>query len=193
MDLIALVLGVSYLGLAAILFAETGLLAGFVLPGDSLLVTVGLLAAAGKLALGAALPALAVGSWTGHQVGYWWGRRLGPGLKGRVNPAHLGRAEAFFGRFGPLAVALAPLVPVVRTLMPFLSGGLGMPWPRFALLSLLGTLLWTQGVTLLGFWLGRLVPGLDKYLLLVVGAVVLLSLLPGWLELRRARLGGAEK
>lgn len=192
MELIDLVLKISYLGLAGTLFAETGLLVGFVLPGDSLLVTVGLLAAAHKLGLIVALVALLLGSWLGHQVGYVWGQRLGPGLKDRVRPEHLARTQAFFRRYGPMAVVLAPLVPVVRTLMPFVSGGLAMPWPRFALLSLVGTLIWTQGITLLGYWIGNAIPGLEKYLLLVVAGVVALSLLPGWLHLWRARQVGAE-
>lgn len=192
MVLTELILKASYLGLAGILFAETGLLVGIVLPGDSLLVTVGLLASIQKLNLAVALVTLFLSSWMGHQVGYIWGHYLGPGLKYRVNPKHLDQTEAFFRRYGSMAVVLAPLAPVVRTLMPFVSGGLGMPWPRFALLSLLGTLIWTQGITLLGFWVGNAIPGLDKYLLVVVAGVVVLSLLPGWLHLWRARQSGAE-
>lgn len=191
MTLSELILQASYLGLAGTLFAETGLLVGFMLPGDSLLATVGLLAASDRLSLPAALLALLVGSWLGHQTGYLWGRRLGPGLSQRVNPEHLAHSEAFFRRYGSMAVVLAPLIPVVRTLTPFVAGGLDVPWPRFALLSLLGTLAWTQGITLLGYFAGRAIPGLDKYLLLVVIGVVALSLLPGWVGLRR-KAGAGE-
>lgn len=175
----------SYPGLFAVPFAETGLLFGFFLPGDSFLVTVGLFAALGHLALGPSLLLLFLGSLLGHQLGYFWGRRLGPGLRARMRPEHWEKTEAFLRRRGALAFLLAPLVPVVRTGMPFVAGAFRYPYPRFFLFSLLGTLLWTQGVTLLGYALGRAIPGLDRYLLLVVALVVALSFLPALLEARR--------
>lgn len=187
MDLQKLVLLLSYPGLFLILFAETGLLIGFALPGDSLLAAVGLLASAGKLSLPPALLALLLGSFLGHQVGYFWGQRLGPRLAQRIPEERLEKTRFFLFRRGQLAIVLAPLVPVVRTAMPFLLGALGFPYPRFVLLSLLGTLVWTQGVTLLGYALGQAVPGLERYILLVVAGVVLLSLLPGWFGLKRER------
>lgn len=177
----------SYPGLFALPLAETGLLFGFFLPGDSFLVTVGLFAAAGYLALGPSLLLLFLGSLLGHQLGYFWGRRLGRRLKARMRPEHWEKTEAFLRRRGALAVLLAPLVPVVRTGMPFVAGAFGYPYPypRFLLLSFLGTLLWTQGVTLLAYSLGRALPGLDRYLLLVVGLVVFLSFLPALWKARR--------
>ncbi|MER3450796.1 MAG: DedA family protein [Thermus sp.] len=187
MDAQKLVLLLSYPGLFLLVLAETGLLVGFALPGDSLLVTVGLLAAADRLTLPYALLALFFGSFLGHQMGYFWGRRLGPGLAQRVPKERLEKTQLFLFRRGQLAVVLAPLVPVVRTAMPFLLGALGFPYPRFVVLSLLGTLVWTQGVTLLGYALGHAVPGLERSILLVVAGVVLLSLLPGWVGLRRVK------
>ncbi|WP_279165399.1 DedA family protein [Thermus scotoductus] len=175
----------SYPGLFALPLAETGLLFGFFLPGDSFLVTVGLFAAAGHLALGPSLLLLFLGSFLGHQLGYFWGRRLGKGLKARMRPDHWEKTEAFLRRRGALALLLAPLIPVVRTGMPFVAGAFAYPYPRFLSLSFLGTLLWTQGVTLLGYFLGRALPGLDRYLLLVVGLVVLVSFLPALWEARQ--------
>ncbi|GAB5602303.1 DedA family protein [Thermus sp. FJN-A] len=185
LDAKSLLEALSYPSLLALPFAETGLLFGFFLPGDSFLVTVGLFVAAGKLALGPSLALLFLGSFLGHQVGYLWGRRLGRGLKARMRPEHWEKAEAFLRRRGALALLLAPLVPVVRTGMPFVAGAFAYPYARFLPLSLLGTLLWTQGVTLLGYFLGRALPGLDRYLFLVVVLVVLISLLPAFLEARR--------
>lgn len=187
MDLAHLVERLSYLGLLAILLMETGFLVGFFLPGDTLLITVGLLAAAGKLDLSLALPALLLGSILGNHLGYYWGRLLGPRLRLRVRPDLYARGQGFFFRFGHLALLLGPFVPVVRTLVPFLSGSLELPWRRFALLNLLGSLLWTQGLTLLAWKVGSLIPNLDRYVLIIVALGVLAGVVPGGIEYWRSR------
>ncbi|MDX2006954.1 MAG: DedA family protein [Meiothermus sp.] len=177
-DLESLIQTVGYLGLFGIVFAETGLLVGFFLPGDTLLFSAGALAAGGKLEIPVVLITLFVASVLGNNVGYWWGKRLGPALERRVRPDYLEKTHAFMNRFGPLAVVLGPFVPIVRTLTPFFCGATGYPWLRFASLNLVGSLLWTQGVTLLGFFLGKLIPPqiMERYLLLAVGTVVVVSL-----------------
>ncbi|MEZ0321412.1 MAG: DedA family protein [Thermus sp.] len=160
------------------LAAETGLLLGFFLPGDSFLITVGILAAGKVLRLEWSLPLLFLGSYLGHQLGYFWGRRLGGALVRRMRPEHFHKTRAFLARRGAIAILLAPFIPIVRTGMPFVAGAFRVPYPRFALLSLAGSLLWTQGVTLLGYFLGRSVPNVDRYLLPLILLVVGLSLLP---------------
>lgn len=193
MDLSVLVETISYVGIFGILFAETGLLVGFLLPGDTLLITVGLLAAAHKLALLPALLALLLGSFLGNHLGYFWGWRLGPALEGwasrRVPEGSLAKTRSYLRRYGAWGLLFGPLVPVVRTLIPFLSGAAVFPLPRFSLLTLLGGALWTQGVTLLTYRVGRAIPHLDRYVVLILLVGVLSAALPGlWGALRHRRL-----
>lgn len=149
-----------YLSAAALLFAETGFLFGFLVPGgDTLLITLGLLAGQGQLSLAWLLPLLFLGSFLGHNLGYFWGHKLGPGLARRVPQAYLERTQRFLRRYGSIAIVLAPQIPYLRTLMPFVAGASGFPWRRFAGLSLLGSLIWTQLITLVGYFLGEVLPG----------------------------------
>ncbi|MGW2028368.1 DedA family protein [Streptomyces decoyicus] len=185
------------LGVAVVLFAETGLLVGFFLPGDSLLFTAGLLCAPGTgggvhLALPQVLTAAAVGALAGSQVGYWIGRRGGRALlaRSRARRLHEGavRAEALLARYGHAkALVLARFVPVVRTVLNPLAGALGVPARTFALWQIAGGLLWTLGLTLAGYALGSSVPNVDRYLLPLVALVVLVSLAPLAVEILRSR------
>lgn len=184
------------LGVAVVLFAETGLLVGFFLPGDSLLFTAGLLCAPGTGAVHLALPqvltAAAVGALAGAQTGYWIGRRGGRALlaRSRARRLHEGaaRAEEFLARYGHgKAIVLARFVPVVRTVLNPLAGALGVPARTFAFWQIAGGLLWTLGLTLAGYALGTSVPNVDRYLLPLVALVVLVSLAPLAVELLRSR------
>ncbi|MFE7855025.1 DedA family protein [Streptomyces sp. NPDC057403] len=185
------------LGVAAVLFAETGLLVGFFLPGDSLLFTAGLLCANGvrgsvHLSLGQVLAAAVVGALLGAQTGYWIGRRGGRALlvRSRARKLHEGatRAEELLARYGHAkAVVLARFVPVVRTVLNPLAGALDVPVRVFTLWQVVGGLLWTVGLVLGGYALGSSVPNVDRYLLPLVAVVVLASLTPLALEARRAR------
>ncbi|CAN5805520.1 hypothetical protein BH24DEI2_BH24DEI2_16820 [soil metagenome] len=177
-DLVALVATISYLGVFLIVLLETGVLLGFFLPGDSLLVTVGLLAAAGQLELLPALAALFFGSVVGNNLGFWWGRRLGPALSAKVRADRLAKAQVFYDKLGWLAIVVGPFLPIVRTLVPFLSGASGMPWRRFFAFNLLGSLLWTQGLTLAGYFLGRAVPDVERYFLVIIAGVVVFAFVP---------------
>lgn len=184
-------------GLFVILFAETGLLIGFFLPGDSLLFTAGLLAAtsatsAAHLPLGQVLLAGAAGAVLGAQVGYLIGRRVGPALLDRPDrpelQAGVRRAQAVLERYGHgRAVVLARFIPVVRTLMNPLAGTVGVPAGRFALWQVLGGLVWSLGVTLAGYVLGTRIPGIDAFLLPIIAVVVVVSLIPVAVELLRSR------
>ena len=181
--------------LMGVLFAETGLLAGFFLPGDSLLFAAGVLVAAGAIhlplwlvAAGACLAAV-----VGDQVGYLVGRRFGPRVFNRRNSRHhVARAEAFFDRHGPKAVVLARFVPVVRTLVPAMAGMGQMPRRRFTAYNLAGGLVWAVGMLLAGFFLGG-IPFIAAHIELLALAVVAASLVPAGLGLLRRRAGRARR
>ncbi|MEV7180990.1 DedA family protein [Kitasatospora sp. NPDC093679] len=185
------------LGIAAVLFAETGLLVGFFLPGDSLLFTAGLLCTTGAhsgphLDLAQVLAAAAVGALAGAQVGYIIGRRGGRTLlaRSRNKRLHEGavRAEELLNRYGHgKAVVLARFVPVVRTVLNPLAGALGVNARTFTLWQVVGGLVWTLGLVLAGYALGSSVPNVDHYLLPIVAVVVAVSLLPLAVELLRSR------
>jgi len=180
------------IGIAVVLFAECGLLVGFFLPGDSLLFTAGLLAAAGRIApLWVLLLVLPVAAIAGNLVGWWIGRKAGPAVFRRPDSRlfkadHVDRSQAFFDRHGPRTVLLARFVPVVRTFATVMAGASRMDLRRFALWSALGGVLWAGGLTLLGFWLGQVAVVREHVELFVLG-VVALSLLPVVVEVLRTR------
>ena len=183
------------LGLFAIVFAESGLLFGFFLPGDSLLFTAGLLASQGKLSLPVVLVGCFVAAVAGDQVGYGFGRRVGPALFRRPESRlfkheNVERAQAYFERYGVKTIVLARFVPIVRTFAPIVAGVGRMNYRTFVSYNVIGGLLWAVGVTLLGYVLGETVPDIDKYLLPAIAVIVLLSIAPVAVELLRARRRG---
>jgi membrane-associated protein len=193
----SLLSGLGALGVFLVLFAETGLLVGFFLPGDSLLFTAGLLCstAAGAtlhLSLPAVLVAAAAGALAGAQVGFWIGRRAGPPLldrpdRPRVHEGAL-RARAALDRYGDAkAIVLARFIPVVRTVLNPLAGAVGVPVRTFTVWQVVGGLVWSIGVTVAGYALGSRIPNIDHYLLPIVAVIVVVSLIPVALELRRTR------
>jgi membrane-associated protein len=176
-----------------IVFAETGLLIGFFLPGDSLLFTAGVLAGQGRLDLWLLLPGAFLAAVAGDQVGYVIGHRAGPRLFRRPDSRlfkqeYVARTHEFFEHHGPKAVVLARFVPVVRTFMPVLAGVGKMNRRLFTIYNLIGALIWAVGVTLLGNALGNAIgSSIDTYLLPLIALVILISLLPVYLEWRRAK------
>jgi membrane-associated protein len=184
-------------GVLIVLFAETGLLIGFFLPGDSLLVTAGLLAAAPASSrfhqnLAAVLLAAVLGAIVGGQVGYLIGRRVGGPLLDRYQNRRLqdgaDRAAALLARYGyGRALVLARFIPIVRTVANPLAGITRVPPLVFALWNVVGGVLWTAGIVLAGYLLGSSVSGIDHYLLPIIAVVVALSLIPVFLEARRSR------
>lgn len=193
----SLLSGLGALGVFLVLFAETGLLIGFFLPGDSLLFTAGLLCTTTArstlhLSLPAVLVAAAAGALIGAQVGFWIGRRVGPALLDRPDRPrlHAGvlRARESLDRYGNAkAIVLARFIPVVRTVLNPLAGAIGVPTRSFTLWQVIGGLVWSLGVTLAGYALGSRIPNVDHYLLPIVAVIVVVSLIPVALELRRAR------
>jgi membrane-associated protein len=202
LDATSLLSSFGALGVAVVMFAETGLLIGFFLPGDSLLFTAGLLCADGSsaavhLSLWQVLLASVAGALLGAQTGYVIGRRGGRTLLARSGSRRLhegaARAEELLGRYGHAkAVVLARFVPVVRTVLNPLAGALGVPARTFALWQVAGGTLWSAGLVLGGYGLGSSVPHVDTYLLPIVALIVVVSLLPFALELRRGRKKGAH-
>jgi membrane-associated protein len=193
----SLLSGLGSLGVFLVLFAETGLLIGFFLPGDSLLFTAGLLCATAAtgplhLSLPAVLVAAAAGALLGAQVGYWIGRSVGPPLLDRPDRPGLyvgvTRARAALDRYGAAkAIVLARFIPVVRTVLNPLAGAVGVPVRAFTVWQVAGGLLWSLGVTLAGYALGSRIPDVDHYLLPIVAVIVAVSLIPVALEVRRSR------
>jgi membrane-associated protein len=185
------------LGVFLVLFAETGLLIGFFLPGDSLLFTAGLLStttagATVHLSLPAVLLAAAAGALLGAQVGYLIGGRLGPAMldgpdRPRLQHA-VARSAAALDHYGTAkAIVLARFIPLVRTVLNPMAGTVRVPVRVFTTWQVVGGLLWSVGVTLAGYLLGTSIPNVDTYLLPIVAVIVALSLIPVALELLRNR------
>jgi membrane-associated protein len=183
--------------MTAIVFAETGLMVGFFLPGDSLLVTAGVFAAAGKLniwSLNALLMAAAV---AGDTAGYWFGRRVGPALFKRpksllFNPDHLRRAHDFYEKHGGKTIIIARFMPIIRTFAPIVAGMGEMNYRRFLSFNVFGGVFWVASMTGIGYFLGR-IPGVREHIEVVILIVVFLSILPGiiafgreWMKKRRS-------
>jgi membrane-associated protein len=184
------------LGILAIIFAESGLFFGFFLPGDSLLVTAGILASTHKssdvhLNLAALLIGIPIAAILGDQVGYWFGRRVGPSLFRRpesrfFKPEYLKRAHEYLEHRGARMIILARFIPAVRTFTPIAAGASKMRYALYLPFDIAGGLLWGVGVTLAGYTLGSSVKNIDRYLLPVILVVVVVSLIPVALELRRS-------
>jgi membrane-associated protein len=190
-DLQGLVRALGLAGVWAIVFAETGLLIGFFLPGDSLLFTAGFLASQGLFDIHVLAWGCFVSAVLGNIVGYAFGARVGRKLFERPDSRffrreHLVRAHAFYERHGAKALILARFIPVVRVFAPVVAGVGGMRYPAFMVANLVGGALWGLGVTWLGYWLGARIPGVDRYLLPIVAVIVFLSVLPAvihvWLD-----------
>jgi membrane-associated protein len=166
-----------------ILFAESGLLVGFFLPGDTLLFAAGFLASQGILNIGVLLVGSAIAAIVGDNVGYFTGSRFGRKLFTKesslfFDPEHLVKAQAFYDKHGKLTIILARFVPIIRTFAPIVAGIGRMNYPIFVTYNIVGGLLWTIGLTLLGYFFGQLIPDIDKIILPVIVGVMGITLLP---------------
>lgn len=181
-----------------IVFVETGLFVGFFLPGDSLLVTAGIFAAAGVLKIGSLLPAVIVCAILGDQLGYWIGRHAGQALYGRQDSLffkrkHLERAHQFYETYGGKTVILARFAPIVRTFCPPVAGAANMNYAKYFAYDVAGGCLWGGGMILGGYFLGSFIPNIGQRIHYVIAVVVFLSLLPAIIGALRARGAGAVK
>ncbi len=182
----------GYLVLVVIVFTETGLLVGFFLPGDSLLITAGLAAAAGRLDIWLLNTLLVVAAITGDSVGYAIGYRAGPRIFRKeesrwFSRRHLLRTREFYERHGGKTIVLARFIPIIRTFAPVVAGVGRMEYRRFLCYNVFGGLGWVVSLTWAGYLLGQTIPNIDRHIHLVVGVVILLSVLPIGIEWWKAR------
>jgi len=182
-DLEEFIRTVGYIGVFGIIFAESGLLVGFFLPGDSLLFTAGFLASQDFFNF----PILAIGCFiaavAGDSVGYWFGNRVGRRLFQREDSLlfkkkHLYRAEELYEKHGGKIIVIARFMPIVRTFAPIVAGVGTMHYRRFISYNLIGGLLWAVGVASAGYFLGNAIPDVDRYLLPIVFLIIVISVLP---------------
>jgi membrane-associated protein len=193
---------VGFYGLIAIVFAETGLLAGFFLPGDSLLITAGLFAARGDLNIYVLIPALTLAAIVGDATGYWIGKRTGQALYSRPDSfffrrEHLQYTKEYYEKHGGKTIVIARFIPILRTFAPVVAGVGAMKYRNFATYNVVGAILWVAGMTLAGYLLGATLGDeiIGRWIHVIVGVVILLSLLPpvfAWLQHRRAAASGAD-
>jgi membrane-associated protein len=193
-DVRQLVQAGGYIGLTLIIFAETGLLIGFFLPGDSLIVTAGLLAAQPQFGLHIWLLGLllTIAAIIGNSLGYAIGKYSGPRLFTRddsllFKKKHLLRAHAFYEKHGGKTLVLARFMPIVRTFVPVVAGMAEMDYKSYTAYNVLGAVLWIWSMLFVGFVLGRYIPGVEHHIEKVIIAVIFVSLLPGLISWRRER------
>ena len=172
------------LALVAIVFVETGLLIGFFLPGDSLLVTAGVFAARGDLDLLTLNVTLSLAAIAGDSVGYGIGARTGPKIFTRENSfffnrKHLISAKEFYDRYGGFTIFIARFMPIIRTFAPVVAGVGAMEYRRFIAYNVFGGIFWVLTTALAGFFLGRAIPNIQESIHMVIAVVIFLSLLPG--------------
>jgi membrane-associated protein len=182
----------GYVLLVAIVFTETGLFVGFFLPGDSLLITAGLLASAGVLNIWWLSLLLMAAAITGDSVGYTIGARIGPRLFTRekswlFNPRHVVRTRDFYARYGAKTIVIARFVPIIRTFAPVVAGVGQMFYPRFLLYNVAGGIGWVVSMTGAGYLLGTAVPNIDRHVHVIVIVVIVLSVIPIGVEIMRER------
>ena len=192
MDLIHLIETIGYLGLFALIFAESGLLIGFFLPGDSVLFTAGFLASQGIFSLPILLVTCFIAAVLGDSVGYTFGRRVGKRLFHREDSVlfhkkNVVKAQRFYEKYGAKTIVIARFMPVVRTFAPIVAGIGDMKYQTFLTFNIIGGILWSIGLNLAGFYLGRVIPNVDKYLLPIVAVIILLSVTPGLMHLFKDR------
>jgi membrane-associated protein len=175
-----------------IVFIETGLFVGFFLPGDSLLITAGIFAAADVIPLRWLLGPVMLCAIVGDQLGYWIGRTMGPALYKKEDSflfrrTHLQRAHEFYEKYGGRAVILARFVPIVRTFCPPVSGAAQMPYAKYIAFDIVGGICWVSATVLGGYFLGRSVPNISQRIHYVIIVVVILSVLPAIIGILRSR------
>ncbi len=192
LDPLAIVRTGGYLGIAFIIFAESGLLIGIFFPGDSLLFAAGLLSAAGFFSVGPLMVIVVIAAIVGDSVGYWSGMKVGPHLFKREDSrffkqAYLRRTELFYQKYGGRAIILARFVPIVRTIAPILAGAGSMKYSTFFFYNVIGGVLWGVSMTSLGYFLGSIIPDSERYILPLSLVIIVLSFLPIFISLLRGK------
>ena len=191
-DLVAFAKAAGLIGIFLVVFAESGLLVGFFLPGDSLLFTAGFLASQEYFGIVPLMILCFLGAIIGDSLGYSFGKRVGRKIFHKEDSLlfhkdHLRTAEVFYERHGGKAIVLARFMPVVRTFAPIVAGVGRMHYRTFLFYNVAGGALWALGLTGLGYFLGNAIPNVDQYLLPIVGGIILLSVAPPLLHVWRSR------
>lgn len=191
-DLIELIKAVGVLGVAVIVFVESGLLVGFFLPGDSLLFTAGFLASQDVLPLIPLLGLSFVAAVLGDNTGYAIGKRMGPTLFTKpdarfLNPHNVERTRHYYERYGAKTIVIARFIPIVRTIAPLMAGVGAMRYRTFVMYNLVGAFLWSTGVPLVGYFLGSAIPNIDRYLLPIILLIIVISCIPPTREYLRQK------
>jgi membrane-associated protein len=182
-DIAELIKVVGYFGMFGIVFAESGVFFGFFLPGGSLIFTAGLLASQGLFNIYWLVFLLAMAAILGDSTGYWFGSKVGPKIFKKedsifFNKKYLNRTEDFYEKYGRMTVIIGRFVPIVRTFAPILAGVGKMNYRKFLFYNIIGAFLWAVGLSLLGFYLGISIPGIEKYIFPIIVLIVFLSILP---------------
>jgi membrane-associated protein len=191
-DLKTFLPAIGYFGIFAIIYAETGLLIGFFFPGDSLLFTAGFLASIGIFDIKILLFLCFVASVAGDNTGYLFGHKVGRRLFHKKDSVffhkeNLRKTEKFYKKHGGKTLILAKFIPIIRTFAPIVAGIGNMNWPIFFVFNLIGGFLWAMCVPLLGFYLGKSIPDVDKYLLPIILLIILLSVFPTIIHLIKSK------
>ena len=192
LDPIAIIKAGGYIGIAIIIFSESGLLIGIFFPGDSLLFAAGLLSAAGFLAPAPLIALVVISAVIGDSVGYWFGANVGVNFFKRKDSRffkqeYIKRTELFYQKYGGRAVVLARFVPIVRTIAPILAGIGTMKYGTFLRYNVLGGTLWGAGMVTLGYFLGSVIPNSERYILPISLVIIVVSFLPILINLARGK------
>lgn len=171
------------IGVAGVIFAETGLFFGFFLPGDSLLFTAGIFASRGIIDIYALLFLGFIMAVLGDSTGYTFGKKIGPAIFKKedswlFSKKRIKQAQDFYEKHGKKTIILARFVPIVRTFAPILAGVGNMPYRVFLKYNIIGGFIWIFGVSLLGYFFGKFIPGVDKYLIPIIALIIAISFLP---------------
>lgn len=192
MDLKSIIVSIGYIGLWLVIFAESGLLIGIFFPGDSVLFTAGFLASQGYFDVYVLIIGCFIAAVLGDNVGYMFGKKVGHRFFQRedsffFHKDNVDRARVFYEKYGGKTIILARFIPGVRTIAPIVAGIGEMNYRTFLVFNLIGAILWAIGVTVIGYYLGSIIPGVDQYLLLIVAVIILISILPYALQLIRSK------
>ncbi|MEI7720097.1 MAG: VTT domain-containing protein [bacterium] len=191
-DFVSLVPTLGYAGLFTLVFLESGVFFGFFLPGDSVLFSAGLLASQGFFNIALLVLLLGAAAILGDSVGYWFGTKIGKQIFNRHDSfcfkrERLKQVQAYYKKYGAKTIIIARFIPVVRTFAPILAGVGEMPYQLFVRYNIVGGVAWSAGVTLLGYFLGSAFPATEHYLLPIIMGIILLSLLPIFIEWYKVR------
>lgn len=192
LDPMVIIKAVGLIGILAIVFAESGLFFGFFFPGDSLLFTAGFLASQNFLDINILVWGSFICAVLGDSVGYWFGKKVGPKIFNKedsifFHKKHVERAQNFYNKYGNKTILLARFVPIVRTFAPIVAGVGQMKYKNFITFNLIGGFVWSFGMIYAGYFLGQIIPGVDKFIIPIILIIVVLSILPIIFEIIKSR------